>query len=358
MTTQPTTGPALLDIRWGQTTTQLPDGRVARELYPHTEHQETEGYLHPGIAAAAVLGAIEKTVGSASPATSAGIAFDAPVPLGMDLRVLVDEETNDVEIEVHERADIEQEARRTVVRGTVGSGSAAEPPNAGALRAAAIAPVPEGQEHTLHAGCYVCGQDNPNGLQLLPGWAAPDTVVTAFLTPDSMVEGGTVPAPMIATLLSCPTLWAGRDHLDEVDAGGALTTTYEVQFLEEVPAAASLRTVGIAGAHGDDTLRGSSALVAEDGTIHATATATWALLDEAPTREPGRPDPASAQTPLKGGRPEGRSSGDWGQPLPGRRETTGPRSERAGDHDRRPHMGIAVERDDPREPRRSVREDD
>lgn len=361
MSELPATGPALLDLRWGQTVDEGPDGVVARDLWPHTEQQEADGYLHPGVAAAAVLGALDKTVGAPTGITSVAVAFDAPVPLGMDLRALVDP-TEDVAprvvLEVAGRPEIDDDPTWTAVRGTVGTQPAVDPPNLGALRAAADAPVPDGQEHELYARCYVCGQDNPRGLQLLPGWQAPDTVLTAFLTPDEMTEDGRVPPTMVASLLSCPTLWACRDDLDELDAVAALTTTYEVRFLEEVPATGTLRTVGMAGESGDGTLRGTSALVSEDGTVHAVGTATWATLDEVPAREPGRPDPVSAHTPLKGGRPEGRSEDDWGRPLPGRRATTGPRSERAGDHDRRPAMGIPVDRDDPSEPRRSVRDED
>lgn len=357
MTDLPVTGPALLDLRWGQTVDEREDGWLARDLYPHTQHQEADGYLHPGIAAAALLGAVENTVGTAGPPGSVAIAFQAPVPLGMDLRAVVDpgdDGPTAVALEVTGRPGIEDDPVRVVARGTVADDRELELPNEGAFRSAAIAPVPEGSEHELYGRCFVCGQDNPQGLQLLPGYQAPDTVVTAFLTSDEMAEDGRVPPTMTAALLSCPTLWACKDPLDAMDAPAALLTTYEVHFLEDVPVNASLRTVGIAGESSDRTLRGSAALVAESGTVHAVANATWQAVDEVPARETGRPDPVSESSPRKGGRPEGRSDEDWGQPLPGRRETAGPRSERAGDHDRRDSMGIPVDRDDPAEPRRSI----
>lgn len=62
--------------------------------------------------------------------------------------------------------------------------------------------------------------------------------------------------------------------------------------------------------------------------MYASATGSWILVDAVPDRDPEGPVPADALMPLKAGRPEERSRDDWGEPLPGRRESPGPRSER------------------------------
>lgn len=360
MTDLAVTGPPLLDLRWGQQFDVRPDGRQERAFFPKTLHQEADGYLHPGVAAAAVIGAAEKVGGLPDPLGSVAVSFEAPVPLGMDLVAVVDVDgdTPTVDIEVFERVDIEDRVIRTLLHGSFGTEQDHDIPNEGAFRAAAISPVPEDVEHELYPRCYVCGQENTQGLRLLPGWQAPDTVVSGFLPSEQMGEDDRVPATMTAALLSCPTLWACKNQLDELGAPAALLTTYEVRFLETAPVGAALRTVGIAGARDGRRLHGASALIGEDGRLYAVATASWAAIDEVPAREPGRPDPASVRSPLKGGRPEAHSDADWGQPLPGRRETAGPRSERPSDRDDREAMGIPVERSDPSEPRRSITDDE
>lgn len=124
MTDLATTGPALLDLRWGQNTDERADGRIARDLYPHTQHQEADGYLHPGIAAAAVIGALDKTVGAPAEIGSVAIGFEAPVPLGMDLRAVVDQAAGDggraVTFEVIDRSDREHQPVHALGRGTIG----------------------------------------------------------------------------------------------------------------------------------------------------------------------------------------------------------------------------------------------
>lgn len=357
MTNLAVQGPPQLDLRWGQRSEERTDGRLQRAFHPRTEHQEADGYLHPGVTAAAVIGAAQMTVGLPAPLRSVAIDVRAPVPLGMDLAAVVDP-TRDggptVELRVLERPELEDEPWRTAVHGSLDAEGRVELPNEGALRSLATVPVPEPQEHELYPRCFVCGQGNGQGLHLLPGWYAPDTVVSAFTASENMAEDGALPPAMVAALLSCPTLWACGSQLEELGAAAALLTTYEVHFLEPASASTQLRTVGLAAPRSDDLLTGSSALIGEDGRVHAVANASWQALDELPGRDPGRPDPARAFHPKKAGRPQERSDEGWGEPLPGRRETAGPRSERPGDHDRRDAMGVPVERDDPSRPSRSI----
>lgn len=357
MTDLPATGPAVLDLRWGKELEQRPDGRLQRALFPRRHQQEADGYLHPGVAAACVIGAVEKTLGLSDRPGSVAVRFDAPVPLGMDLRAVVgsDDGTPAVRLQVEERPGVWDEPVRDLAHGLVRSGDDHEVAGAGALRSAAISPAPGGEEHDLYPRCFVCGQSNPRGLGLLPAWQTQDTVVTAFMPGAEMADGeGRVPPTMVATLLSCPTLWACREQLRNLEAPAALLATYEVRLLGTPRAGSSLRAVGLVGEADERSLHASSALVAEEGTLHAVATATWLAIEDVPGREPRRPRPGGAASPLKGGRPEERSPRDWGESLPGRREVAGPRSERPDDHDARETMDVPVAGEDPAEPRRSL----
>lgn len=327
------TGPPMLELKWSQTTEERA-GLKERGFFPETRHQEPDGYLHGGLAAAAVLGAARLIVPSAAPVTSVAVSLERPVPLGDRLQLAVrlgEQEVHDMTIERLLPPDAEERAVEVLGHGTVRLAGYEPAPDLADVRQLALVPIPEPQEHELFARCWVCGQANPQGLQLLPGWHADGRVVTSFVADDRYVEGGgkgAVSQLVICALLSCPTLWACKHLLDARAEPGALLVDYEVRFHDEVRVAKVLRTVGFAGEPDGRYLHGMSALADEDGRIYATASATWVAVDQVPTREVGQPTPLEELMPLKAGRPEERSPDQWGQPLPGRREDPGPRSER------------------------------
>ncbi len=335
MTDLVTTGPEILTLRWGHLTEER-DGRIEREVYPERSHQEPRGYLHGGVTASLLVGAARLTDLGPGEIGSLSVSLRRPTPLGVPLVVAVepgDDGTHRVEVQHVLPTDTEEDAVETTVQGTVETGGRRPAPDLADVRQLAIAPVPEPEEHELFAGCYVCGQDNPEGIQLLPGWHTEGRVITSFFPDERYVEGqrkGTLSPIVVPALLSCPTLWACRHQLDELGLPGALLAEYEVNLHEDVNVSTALRTVGFEGEPDGEKLRGVSALVDEDGRVYATAYATWVAVEEVPEREPTRPAPADEFMPDKGGRAE-RSPEDWGEPLPGRREAPGARSQRPDD---------------------------
>lgn len=328
------TGPPALELRWGHHTSEE-DGRSVRAFYPETRHQEPRGYLHGGLAASAFIGAVRLTAAPDGDLTRVAIALDTPTPLGVDLRVTLegtDDGTYGGRIEHVRDPETEDEIIEPTVRGEVFFGERSPAADLSDARQLAAVPVPEAEDHELFAGCIVCGQDNPRGIGLLPGWHAEDRVVSAFTADARLTEGDDEVSPTaIAALLSCPTLWACAGAMDDRGAKGALLARYEAEIHELPRVSTVLRSVGWAGEHGDRRLRGRSALIDEDGRIYADANATWVTVDEVPERDPEGPAPRSDEMPMKAGRPEERSGDDWGEPLPGRREAPGARSERPGD---------------------------
>lgn len=333
MTDLVTTGPPLLELRWGQLTEE-DDGTVERSFFPASHYAGPPGYLHPGVLAAAVFGAAASSGGLPVPVSTLSVAAHRLVPLGTDLRIRADAGRDLVGVEVRHHGPVatEDDPIDLLATGEVVGGTPVAPPNLGALRAAATVPIPDEQGDPLLAGDFVADPDVAGGLALVPGWQAPDTVVTAFLASEQMAEGGRLSPAFVAAILTSPTLAAGRDDLVAAGAAGALLTDLEVTFLRDAPTRGALRTVGLAGPADADRLRGSAGLVSEDGEVYAVAQASWSLVSEVPSREPGSPTPAHEYLPLRGGRAE-RAPEDEGQPLPGRREAPGPRSERpaAGD---------------------------
>ncbi len=327
------TGPPILGLKWDQLRREEETGR-ARDFYPESRHQEAPGYLHAGLASAALLDAAARLYAPPQSPTFVAVELLRLTPLGHSLRIAVEQTGNGYFRGVLQNLlapSREADPVEVAVISEIGFEGPEPAPDFADLRELALVPVPEPQEHELFAGCFVCGQDNASGLRFLPGWHADGRVVTSFYADERFTEGerkGEFSPLIVCSFLSCPTLWANKHLLDETGRTGALLTDYAVRFHTSARVGTNLRTIGIAGEPDSDTLRGVSALVDERGQVFATASATWRVVDEIPAREPGGPTPAREEMPLKGGRPEVRSPDGWGLPLPGRREDPGPRSER------------------------------
>ncbi len=325
-------GPPILGMKWDQVWREEQTER-ARDFYPESRHQEAPGYLHGGLASAALLAAAGLYAPPRAP-TSVVVELRRLIPLGGDLRVSVAQaDDSHFRCALQHLLEPSREAD-TVEVAAVGEVSfkGYEPaPDVADFRELTLVPVPEPQAHDLFAGCFVCGQDNTSGFRFLPGWHADGRVVISFYADERFSEGerkGELSPLVTSTFLSCPTLWANKHLLDATGRQGALLSNYAVRFHGQARVGTNLRTVAIAGEPDAEFLRGVSALVDDRGEVFASASASWRIVDEMPAREPGRPTPASEEMPLKGGRPEVRSPDDWGRPLPGRREDPGPRSER------------------------------
>jgi hypothetical protein len=327
-------GPAVLSLRWGDRR-EGPDGEVIRDFYPARRYQEPRGYLHGGTAAAALVAAARISTAPQDELTSVSVRLHRLTPLGTDLRAAVTTNGGSIEARLeHVRpADATADPIEMTAIGTLRFEGREPAPDVADIRQLAAVPIPEPAEHDLFATCYVCGQDNPAGLGLLPGWHVEDRVVTAFVPDERYVEDGRkgVVSPLaVCALLSCPTLWACRAQMTAAGHDAALLASYEVRFHGHLRVPKNVRTVGFAGTPDRDTFRAASALVDEDGGVHATAYAIWSAVEEVPARDPEGAPPLWSETPEKGGRPEAYSPDAWGTPLPGRREGPGPRSQRPG----------------------------
>lgn len=327
------TGPPILGLKWDQLRREQETG-LARDFYPESRHQEAPGYLHVGLATAALLEAARMLYGPPATPTSAAVELQRLVPLGHDLRIAVTQ-TKEADyrciLQHLQEPGWETDPVELTVVGEMRFAGPEPAPDIADVRELALVPVPGPQEHELFASCFVCGQDNKSGIRFLPGWYADGRVVVSFYADERFTEAerkGKLSPLAACAFLSCPTLWANKHLLEETGRTGALLTDYAVRFHGEAQVGTNLRTIGIAGEPDTDTLRGVSALVDERGEVFATASASWRIVDELPAREPGGPAPPDEEMPLKGGRPEVRSPDGWGVPLPGRREEAGPRSKR------------------------------
>lgn len=241
------------------------------------------GFLQGGLCAGALLAAARAVDPFGAPATHIDVRLHAPTPLEERIVARVRRvEAADYEVSLTHGDDV-------LVTGSLSLAGRDAPSGVGDLRELARVPLPEPVPQTGHAfkGCWVCGYDNPDGLQLLPGWPAEGRIVTPWV-PDAWVadeDTGEVAPEIVCAVLDCPTAFASWHELEASAYGAVLLAGYRVTFHEQAPVATEpLRTVAMADGADGRKLRARSALVDEEGVVYATAHGLWIAVNETPTR--------------------------------------------------------------------------
>jgi acyl-coenzyme A thioesterase PaaI-like protein len=120
--------------------------------------------------------------------------------------------------------------------------------------------------------CFVCGVDNPFGLQLKFYETAPGQVETWVTLPEhyqgypGIVHGGIVAAMLDET--------AGRAHMGDEDSPRFMfTARLDVRYRKNVPTGQPIRIVGQAGARKNRSAAATSAIYDQAGNLLAEADA-------------------------------------------------------------------------------------
>jgi acyl-coenzyme A thioesterase PaaI-like protein len=123
------------------------------------------------------------------------------------------------------------------------------------------------------SGCFVCGQDNPRGLQIR--FHRRDDAITATWTPSPIWEGfsGIVHGGVVSTVLDEAMSKAVAQTGTE-----ALTAELRVRFRRPVAAGNSFLLRGWIVSRNKRLIKTEAALLACDGTEHAHAWATFLPL--------------------------------------------------------------------------------
>ena len=131
-------------------------------------------------------------------------------------------------------------------------------------------PMPEvKQPNSRH--CFVCGLENPVGLQLKIYQTEPGVIETLFTAPDHF-QGypGVLHGGIVATILD---EISGRAHMgDPSEPRFMFTGKLEVLYRKNVPIGKPLRIVGKAIKSKGRVAEGWAGIYGEDGTLLAEAT--------------------------------------------------------------------------------------
>ncbi|WP_283133284.1 hypothetical protein [Rhizohabitans arisaemae] len=128
-----------------------------------------------------------------------------------------------------------------------------------------------------YPGCFVCGLREPgSGMRIFPGPVAGTDLIAAcwMVSPSVTTESGEVPEAAIWAALDCPSGWV---HLQE--GRTALLGRLTAQVHRPVYPGGTYVVVARSGGGEGRKLYGESALYEGNGTLIASARATWIATD-------------------------------------------------------------------------------
>lgn len=260
----------------------LADGWAVRDLQLPLGLDGPPGILQGGLAAGLGIGIARVADAFGAPLTSVHARLHAPSPLGVSVqaRVRSGERVGTYTVETRRGGALLVSAEVEL------AGHDPAPLGLDLLDLARV-PFPEAEPQDAYPSCFVCGPapHHPAGLRLHPRHGPADTIVQPWI-PDGALAGeraGVVDPLLVAAVLDCPTVWAGFAHLERAGYAGALLAGYHLQVFRDLPVEEPVRVVarwdGLDGRKG----RARAALVDEDRTVYALATALHVAVPELPS---------------------------------------------------------------------------
>jgi acyl-coenzyme A thioesterase PaaI-like protein len=230
-----------------------------------------------GIAAGMLLSAARAVDRFGAPVTAVDARLMAPTPTATTVRAFVARATAAT-------YDVETRSGDTVlVEGTVELAGHDPVPRIADLTHLATVPLPEPRPQYAAPDCWVCGPDNPHGLHLHPAWTGDGAIVQGFIPPDELAgDDGALDPVVVAALLDCPTVWCAQAHLDTLGMRGAVLAGFHVRYFADVPVGGPVRIIAEMDDADGRKIRARSAIVDEDGTVYAMASAFQYAVPDMP----------------------------------------------------------------------------
>lgn len=254
------------------------DGTVESRAYAPEHLVGPAGILQGGLASGLLLAAARAADRFGAPPTSVDARLHAPTPVDKYLRARAKRTAG-----AHYDAEV-LDGDTVLVSGTVELGGHDPTPRVPDLAALAAVPLPDAQpEASVAPACWVCGRDNPHGLHLYPAWTPDGSIVQGWIPSEELArEDGMLDNLAICAVLDCPTVFCATDAMEEAGFGGALLAGFHVRFFRDAPVMEPLRVVARFDDADGRKLRARSALIDEEGTVYAMASALQIGVAEFP----------------------------------------------------------------------------
>ncbi len=273
-------GPVALGLRVGSDA-RVGDGWAERDLVVPEGLDGPPGILQGGLAAGvtAPIARLADTFGA--PMTSVEARLHAPTPLASTVRARVRRAEGVGRYQV----ELAQGDGLLVSAEVEYAGHEPAPLGLDLLELATV-PFPEAVPQQEYPSCFVCGPSpsHPCGLRLHPRPGPAHTIVQPWVAEEVLAgdAAGMVDPVLVAAVLDCPTVWAGMEQLRAVGYLGALLAGFRLRFYRAVPLAEPLRIVARCDGLDGRKLRARAAVVDEDHTVYAMASALHIAVAELP----------------------------------------------------------------------------
>jgi hypothetical protein len=281
MSTSIALGPAPLGIRLGSDVS-VGDGWAARDLMIPGGLDGPPGILQGGLAAGVAAPVARVADSFGAPLTSVDARLHAPTPLATTVQARVRRSDGVGRYEVELRQD-----SGLLVSAVVECAGHDPAPLGLDLVELATVPFPEAVPQHEYPSCVVCGPDpsHPCGLRLHPRPGPAGTIVQPWVPDDALagVTAGVVDPLLLAAVLDCPTVWAGMEQLRAAGYLGALLAGFHLRFYRDAPLAEPLRIVARCDGLDGRKLTARAAVIDEDRTVYAMASALHIAVTELPS---------------------------------------------------------------------------
>ena len=258
----------MLDLELAAEAATHLDGTVERAAMAAPHLSGPAGVLQGGIATGALLRAARAVDGFGAPTTAVDARLHAPTPVGTPVATRVQSITA-ATYDVAVVAD-----GTTLVSGTVELAGHDPAPRVADLLDLARVPLPTPVPERLAPDCWVCGVDNDRGLHLYPARLPDGRVVQGWVPPAELAdERGMLDELAVCAVLDCPTVFASSHHLATLGMRAALLAGFHVRFFARAPVMEPLRIVAQLDSADGRKLSARSALIDEEGTVYAVASA-------------------------------------------------------------------------------------
>jgi hypothetical protein len=258
---------------------------LTRELLVPAGLDGPPGILQGGLAVGVTAAVARAGDRFGAPLTAIDARLHAPTPLGRPLaaRVRPTEAAARYAVEL-------RDGDQLLVTADVELAGHDPAPRAFDLLELASVPLPPAEPQTAFPTCWVCGSApvHPAAQRLHPRYVGRDAVSIPWVADEELGDGrGVIDPLVVAAVLDCPTVWAAIAHIRALGHTGALLAGYHLRVFGDAPVMEPLRTVARLDDASGRKLRARSALVDEDGVVHAVASAFHLAVAEVPSLTPG-----------------------------------------------------------------------
>jgi hypothetical protein len=289
MTTWLDAGPPALGLAIGADA-DLDRGWLVRPLRVGAHLDGPAGILQGGLASTVATAAARAADPFSAPLTSVVARLHAPTPLERELTIALRPADGVARHEVEIR-----DAESRLVSATVELAGRDPAPSVPDLVELATGALPPQQLQHTYPICFVCGPDNPHphALRCTFGYVRDDAVALPWLVEEALAAPRDprargehvehVDPIVVGAALDCPGVWAATPALDAAGFAGCLLAGMEVRWYRDAPTYEPLRLVARHDELDGRKVRVRTALVDEDGTVYAVASALHIAVHEVPS---------------------------------------------------------------------------